>query len=872
MERTFDTNYILNDIYDNSDGTVRVRRFDSNYIWNVIYDPTLPGIRIKDILGLLASSVEIDATQFDGLLNDTITDVQKLADFLDNLTISAYASAGLLTEPTYIDNNDGTITINSNTVSLWNNSTFIGFPKSYSVAQKLITPSENVTNYVVVNYNNGVPEYQVITNVELITESDVVPVITLFRNGNLLHNLNWDAFGTGLANKINQRLVKTERLKRETGFILTTVAGTGQDTLGYGDHIKVTGGYVWNGAKRQQMDDAVTSDVDTTTFLCYYNGASWTISTTPTGFINTQYWDSVSNTLKTLGNDKYVNNWIYRGVEDDKHIYILLGEEGQHTNPASAIAEPMPANIPQLISSHALLVGRIIAQEGTKTPYNTTSAFITSYGAATTTEHNDLVGIQGGIATQHNHLTNAELVNVQNIPTLQGYEKDPSGFVNPENVIVTYNATDGTITLIGTVIALWRGNVVPSLVTGWVSAPHPTGKTTNQYLYYDGTNFVWSDNVWTFDMLQIAVAVYYDSTVGFRGERECHGLMQWQCHLQEHFNEGTWLLSGGVSRGITLNNTTAALRRPTVDELTLMDEDLKTINPAILDYLYPHQWLTGSTLTGITNNHTIDNADIAKLNGNIPYYNPLVNNEYTLTAVPNNGYTSIWRVDIPATTDADSQKIRSIWVLGQTLNTGGSTVSNANALASQLASDPSSLNLGALATPEYRIGWQYVIRYSNLNWTVVGEQAISGSKQKPVQIQGIAGLTSVAHDDTLTGAGTIGNPLGVVGISLYDITPATGSTTIELNPNSTTNILTALTSDYTLIITPLSPSDFTYEYSSEILFQTSTTVPSITITAPSGVTFTNWNGLPTTWYPSRKYKFIFIWISSTRCDVDWRVI
>jgi hypothetical protein len=302
--------------------------------------------------------------------------------------------------------------------------------------------------------------------------------------------------------------------------------------------------------------------------------------------------------------------------------------------------------------------------------------------------------------------------------------------------------------------------------------------------------------------------------------------------------------------------------------MTLMDEDLKTINPALTNSLYAHGWLTGSS----TNNFTIDNSDITKLNGDIPYYNKLTNGTYTIEPVPNNGYTSIWRLDIPASADADSQKIRSIWIMGQTVNTGGSTTANGTALSAQLALDPTTLNLGSLSSPEYRIGWQYVIRYTSSNWTVVGEQAISGSKQKPVQIQGIAGLTSVAHDDTLTGAGTIGNPLGVVGISLYDITPATGSTTIELNPNSTTNILTALTSDYTLIITPLSPSDFTYEYSSEILFQTSTTVPSITFTPPTGVTFTNWNGLPTTWYPSRKYKFIFIWISSTRCDVDWRVI
>ena len=52
MERTFDTNYILNDIYVATDGIIRIRRFDSNYIWNAIYDPDLPGIRVGQILGM----------------------------------------------------------------------------------------------------------------------------------------------------------------------------------------------------------------------------------------------------------------------------------------------------------------------------------------------------------------------------------------------------------------------------------------------------------------------------------------------------------------------------------------------------------------------------------------------------------------------------------------------------------------------------------------------------------------------------------------------------------------------------------------------------------------------------------------------------
>ena len=52
MNRTYDTNYILNDIYIHGDGTVRLRCFDNNFIFNAIFDQTLPGLRVNKIVDM----------------------------------------------------------------------------------------------------------------------------------------------------------------------------------------------------------------------------------------------------------------------------------------------------------------------------------------------------------------------------------------------------------------------------------------------------------------------------------------------------------------------------------------------------------------------------------------------------------------------------------------------------------------------------------------------------------------------------------------------------------------------------------------------------------------------------------------------------
>ena len=62
---------------------------------------------------------------------------------------------------------------------------------------------------------------------------------------------------------------------------------------------------------------------------------------------------------------------------------------------------------------------------------------------------------------------------------------DDTGFRSPELVTVSYDATSRKVTLGGTVVAYWRGNIVPSLVAGWISDAHAVGPTTTLFLKYN---------------------------------------------------------------------------------------------------------------------------------------------------------------------------------------------------------------------------------------------------------------------------------------------------------------------------------------------------------------------------------------------------
>jgi hypothetical protein len=361
----------------------------------------------------------------------------------------------------------------------------------------------------------------------------------------------------------------------------------------------------------------------------------------------------------------------------------------------------------------------------------------------TTKLHNQIITKQSVDQNGNINVTGNYLLNGVN---LHDVTKDPTGFEYPADVVVNYNSTNRTVTLTGTTTAYYRGKVITALTSGWTSSAH-TATSGIWFLYHNGTDFIWSQTAWTFDMIMIA-SVHYD-TDNF-ALKETHGLMPWQAHKELHEVVGTYSGGGGDLSNYTLNSTTAANRRPHVSAISLFDEDNLTVNPELTTNSYTVMYLTGSG----TNTYLTSQADIIPLSTNRPYYNQFTGGAWQQTLMGANTYSNVWLVAVPVTSDTTSQKYRYLWIQGQSNGT----------LTTIQALTPASMNLGGLTNtlPEMLFIGRLIVNYSGSNWQIVQVDKITGSKsQQTVSPSGLY-LTGVTTDATLTGSGTAASPLRAV--------------------------------------------------------------------------------------------------------------
>lgn len=271
------------------------------------------------------------------------------------------------------DNGNGSVTLGTGDYHLSANVSGKG-SHNYTLTGGTFTLTDQSQNYIVADYNSGSPYIHVITDVTIINETTIVPIYSIFRNGTILHIQNWDALGIALANKIHQSIVKTQRYRRESGLAVSE----------YGTHnLNLAIGRIWTGAVPITLD-AIATATDNLFFFRHVAGV-WTPSI-QTAYNFTQY-DNGTNLVDLTAN-RYAVNWIFRGVESQKHLYIVAGT-GDYTE-AQATAATLPA-IPVAISSHAVLVAKLIVQKNAATALSIQSAFDIQFGLSAIQSHGDLI-------------------------------------------------------------------------------------------------------------------------------------------------------------------------------------------------------------------------------------------------------------------------------------------------------------------------------------------------------------------------------------------------------------------------------------------------------------------------------------------------
>jgi hypothetical protein len=315
--------------------------------------------------------------------------------------------------------------------------------------------------------------------------------------------------------------------------------------------------------------------------------------------------------------------------------------------------------------------------------------------------------------------------------------REPTGFKDPENVIVSYDSTARTITLGGTVEAYYRLIEFKEVFSGYVSPAHPD-ITGVYFLAYDGNSISWKNpaDVEFFDLL-IAYALY---TPGFKwGLRECHGLMQWQSHRSDHYTIGTYREpeSGGLIGDYVLSSSTASDRRPSITQDTIRDEDLPSIIPSLAAGVnYTNAFLSSTD----TVNYDLTAAEIVPVVGSRPNYNQLSGGNYIQTPISNNFYMSVWLLEIPATADSGSQEYRHQWWQGQ---------SQSSTLLGEEGKTTLDLSLGELndLNPESVFVGRVIIRYQGGNWFFIKVEEIKGTRVN--QSQGASPVVQNEFTDDL---------------------------------------------------------------------------------------------------------------------------
>jgi hypothetical protein len=237
-----------------------------------------------------------------------------------------------------------------------------------------------------------------------------------------------------------------------------------------------------------------------------------------------------------------------------------------------------------------------------------------------------------------------------------------NGFVD-SNRGVTYDHINRTWTLTGTGTTeiCWNGEI-KNITLPWTSPAHAATVDTFHFLYSsDGTNYVTSVLPWEYWYIQVAGA-FYDTNPLYRfGVKETHGATQsHEDHRQNHQARGTYRVSGGtLTAGSYLlepASPTNAGNRPLFDATAISDEDLQVTNAASTTESYTRFWASADG----SKNWALTSTDIVGIGTTYPLWD----NEGTQTELSTNKFLWVYRIEIPATDDAQSQQFRTVMISG----------------------------------------------------------------------------------------------------------------------------------------------------------------------------------------------------------------
>lgn len=335
--------------------------------------------------------------------------------------------------------------------------------------------------------------------------------------------------------------------------------------------------------------------------------------------------------------------------------------------------------------------------------------------------------------------------------------KGISGFIDGNNISVSYDWTTRNITLNGADLSYYWLGVKKTLGNGltWTT-PTPHDNVVGPWFLKssDGTTFGWAQQPWVFSDVMVAYVNFQATSATSFAIKECHGLMDWKSHEEFHTSVGTYIKSGGkLTAGTYVENLDSdAANTPGFDAAVVKDEDCETNIAVWTEGTYTTMYVNATTLTS-----TFDVNSPRPFRVGTSYMQ--VNNILTgaMSTGAANRWFNVYQILVPTSVDLESAKYRMIMLQPQSTFTS---------LVSAQAEDPKSLSLGALSSlsAEFiiyaRITYSTNSAFNNVGRCSIATNGITyviGNKMTQVSVAGIVGTNHAALSNlTWLVAGHIG--------------------------------------------------------------------------------------------------------------------
>jgi hypothetical protein len=324
----------------------------------------------------------------------TVTDVEKgewngKADPYHNHQAGIVGSP-IVTEGT--SGNAGKIQMGAIVAWFFDDSTKVAMSAHTIAESAYLTPTDDVTGYICADkVTDG---WVILDSADSIDYLQYIPCLIVFKRAgsNSLHTQMIDLQFRGEIEAHHNRVIRCAKYDREPGALESISVDASLNITG-------SGGYVWASNHRYSILAITTA---TRQFQCEIINGVWAVNpashTSPV--INNAQYNAVAG-LQTLDTGKFTINYIYRGIEDQDHLYTVMGTQEYDTAELAQADNSLPAT-PNLISSHAMFIGRVIVGKNLTTGFVIESAFKTIFAASTAvTDHGSLSGLADDDHTQY---------------------------------------------------------------------------------------------------------------------------------------------------------------------------------------------------------------------------------------------------------------------------------------------------------------------------------------------------------------------------------------------------------------------------------------------------------------------------------------